>query len=84
MKVHDQDSMIRWLSKAKKGEKVIYYDGMLMADKERFYINGGTTDKLPEPMRAAKVAWSAYMNDQVHLIQKRKGFLSYDYIAVRA
>ena len=84
MKVHDQDSMIRLLSKAKKGEKVIYYDGMLMADKERFYINGGTTDKLPEPMRAARVAWSAYMNDQVHLIQKRKGFLSYDYIAVRA
>jgi hypothetical protein len=84
LKVHDQDSMIRWLSNAKKGEKVIYYDGMLMADKERFYINGGTTDKLPEPMRAARVAWSAYMNDQVHLIQKRKGFLSYDYIAVRA
>ena len=84
MKVHDQDSMIRWLSKAKKGEKVIYYDGMLMADTERFYINGGTTDKLPEPLRAARVAWSAYMNDEVHLIQKRKGFLSYDYIAVRA
>lgn len=76
--------MTRWLSKAKKGDKVIYYDGMLMADKERFYINGGTTDKLPEPLRAARVAWSAYMNDQVHLIQKRKGFLSYDYIAVRA
>lgn len=84
MKVHDQDSMTRWLSKAKKGDKVIYYDGMLMADKERFYINGGTTDKLPEPLRAARVAWSAYMNDEVHLIQKRKGFLSYEYIAVRA
>lgn len=76
--------MIRWLSKANKGEKVVYYEGMLMADKERFYINGGTTDKLPEPLRAARVAWSAYMNDEVHLIQKRKGFLSYDYIAVRA
>lgn len=76
--------MIRWLSKANKGEKVVYYEGMLMADKERFYINGGTTDKLPEPLRAARVAWSAYMNDEVHLIQKRKGFLSYEYIAVRA
>lgn len=80
----NQDYMEGWLRKAKSGDKVIYYDGMLIVERERFFVNGGTADRMPEPMRVAKIAWKAYLDGIVHLVQKKRGFMSYEYIAVKA
>ena len=79
----NQESMNRWLDKARSGEKVVYYDGMLMAEREKFFAAGGTPERLPEPMRVARIAWKAYLEGMVRLVQKRKGNMSYEYIAVR-
>jgi hypothetical protein len=80
----NQEAMNNWLQKAKPGEKAIYYDGMLLAEREKFFASGGTPERLPEPMRVARIAWKAYLDGIVHLVQKRKGMMSYAYIAVRA
>ena len=76
--------MNKWLDKSKSGEKVVYYDGMLIAEREKFFAAGGTPDRLPEPMRVARMAWKAYIDGMVHLVQRKKGYMSYEYIAVRA
>lgn len=82
--ISNLDAMYNWLNNSKTGDKAVYYHGMLMADKERFFAGGGTGDKMPEPMKSAKAAWNAYMEGVVYLVQDRKGHMKYDYIAVRA
>lgn len=83
-KITDQDGMLRWLSSAKTGEKAVYYNGMLIAERERHFAAGGFADTMPEPMKAARSAWRAYMDGAVYLVQKRNGNMNYDYIAVKA
>lgn len=80
----NSDEMIRWASKAKKGDKAVYYTGMLIADRERHFQSGGFADTMPEPMKSAKAAWRAYMDSLVYLVQKKNGSMNYDYIAVKS
>ena len=54
--ITNSDEMIRWASKAKRGEKVVYYNGMLIADRERHFQRGGFADTMPETMKAARAA----------------------------
>jgi hypothetical protein len=82
--IQNSDDMFKWLSKAKRGDKAVYYNGMLIADRERHFLNGGLADTMPDPMRSAKMAWTAYMNGDVYLVQKRNGAMNYDYIAVKS
>ena len=80
----NQDSINKWLDTAKCGDKAVYYDGMLMAERERYFASGGLADRMPEPMRVARIAWKAYMDGMAYLIQQKKGFMSYEYIIVKA
>ena len=82
--ITNSDEMIRWASKAKRGEKVVYYNGMLIADRERHFQRGGFADTMPETMKTAKAAWRCYMDGLVCLVQKKNGAMDYDYIAVRS
>ncbi len=81
--VDNEASFIHWVSKARKGEKAVYYDGFLMMDRERFLQAGGLVDQFPQKIKAARVAWKAYMDGHVLLVQKRKDACSYEYIAIR-
>jgi hypothetical protein len=80
----NQDSINKWLETAKRGEKAVYYDGMLIAERERYFVSGGLADRMPEPMRVARIAWKAYMEGMAYLVQKKNGFMSYEYIIVKA
>lgn len=82
--IQNSDDMFKWLSRAKRGDKTVYYNGMLIADRERHFLSGGFADTMPDPMRSAKMAWAAYMNGDVYLVQKRNGAMNYDYIAVKS
>lgn len=81
--VDNEAGFIYWMSKARPGEKAVYYDGFLMMDRERFLNAGGTVDMFPQAIKAARVAWKAYMDGRVVLVQKKKDACSYEYIAVR-
>lgn len=72
-----------WLSKAKRGSRVMYYDGFLMMDKEKSIKNGGFPENFPSHIRAANMAWKAYKDGFVILVQKKKDACSYEYIAIK-
>lgn len=81
--VDSEQALSYWLSKAKKGEKVIYYDGLLMMDRQRFFANGGLVGGEPDKIRAANFAWRLHTDGLVGLVQKKKEQYSYDYIAIK-
>lgn len=81
--VDSEHALSYWLSKAKKGERVIYYDGLLMMDRQKFFSNGGLTGNEPDKIRAANFAWRLYTDGLVNLVQKKKDQYSYDYIAIK-
>lgn len=82
--VDNEQALLHWVSKAKKGEKAVYYDGLLMMDRNRYFQNGGMVGGEPEKIRAANFAWRLYTEGLVTLVQKKKDQYSYDYIAVKA
>lgn len=81
--VDSEQALSYWLSKAKKGERVIYYDGLLMMDRQRFFANGGLVGGEPDKIRAANFAWRLHTDGLVGLVQKKKEQYSYDYIAIK-
>ena len=84
MKEVDSDTAFHyWLKGARVGEKVVYYDGFLMRDREYFLRNGGFVDQFPARIKAAIAAWKAYMNGTVRLVQKKQGLYEYHYIAIK-
>lgn len=84
MKEVDSDgNFIYWLKTARPGERVLYYSGFLMRDREVFMRNGGFADKFPPRIKAALAAWRAYLDDSVTLTQKKRDQFEYDYIAIK-
>ena len=81
--VDTEDNFEYWLNKAKTGDSVMYYDGFLMMDRERLISSGVFADKFPQTIKAAIRAWRAYQAGLVTLVQKKRGFFSYDYIAIK-
>lgn len=81
--VDSEQSLVFWLNDAKKGEEAVYYNGLLMMDRERYFSNGGTLDKLPQKLKAANLAWQLYTNGVVNLVQKKREQYTYDYIAIK-
>lgn len=82
--VDSEQALVHWVGKAKKGEKAVYYDGLLMMDRSRYFHNGGMVGGEPEKIRTANFAWRLYTEGLVTLVQKKKDQYSYDYIAVKA
>lgn len=62
----------RWLREAKPGDRRIYFVGYLPVAKWRWQVR-----------RAARIAWEAYLDGKVHLVQSKVGPGQYEYIAVR-
>jgi hypothetical protein len=74
---------IYWLEKAKRGERVVYYDGFLMRDREQAVKAGFFSDQFPAKLKSAIAAWKAYTSGLVILTQKKRGFAEYEYIAIK-
>lgn len=81
--VDTEQSLLYWAQKAKRGEKAIYYDGLLMMDKQRYFMNGGFAENQPERLKAASFAWKLYLEGIITLVQKKKDAYLYEYIAVK-
>ena len=81
--VDTEDNFDYWLSHAKKGSKVVYFDGFLMFERQKFLMAGGEKTELPQKIRAAMAAWRAYLEDLVVLVQHKRSEGEYEYIAIR-
>ncbi len=77
----DQTTARRWLSEAKPGQKLQYFEGFLAVGRD---ANG---QQLPEARRRALASvadqlWRAAHRDLVHLVQRRLGENHFEYLAV--
>lgn len=80
--VRTEDGFQRWLSGAKKGDKVMYYEGNLMFDRQALLLSPGK--EAPDRVKAANAAWQAYRREMVALVQHRRDSGDYEYIAQRS
>lgn len=80
--VDTEDGFAWWLNRAKKGERVMYFDGFLMLERQRFIINGIERGAMPQRIKTADAAWRAYLEDRVVLVQNKRDEGEYEYIAV--
>ena len=78
-----EDNFNYWLSRAKRGEKVVYFDGFLMLERQRLINNGIDRDSMPQKIKSAVAAWRAYLEDRVVLVQHKRDEGEYEYIAVK-
>ena len=69
-----------WINKSKKGDKVTYYRGYIMAPHLQKF-SPTSDDRRVSSLK--KRVQRAYDNSLVTLVQKRHGDLDYEYIAVR-
>jgi len=69
-----------WINKSKKGDKVTYYRGYIMAPHLQKF--SPTTDERRVNSLKNRVQ-RAYDNSLITLVQRRHGDLDYEYIAVR-
>lgn len=81
--VDTEDNFDYWLAKAKKGDKVVYFDGFLMLERQKYVMNGFTRDQFPQKIKTAIAAWRAYLEDLVVLVQHKRDEGEYEYIAVK-
>ena len=69
-----------WLNKSRKGDKVTYYRGYIMAPHLQKF-SPTTDDRRVNSLK--NCVQKAYNHNLVTLVQKRHGDLDYEYIAVR-
>ena len=69
-----------WINKSRKGDKVTYYRGYIMAPHIQKF--SPTTDERRVNSLKNRVQ-HAYNNSLITLVQRRHGDLDYEYIAVR-
>ena len=69
-----------WITKSRKGDKIIYYRGYIMAPHLQKF--SPTTDERRVGSLKRRVML-AYNSSVVTLVQKKHGDLDYEYIAVR-
>lgn len=81
--VDNEASFVYWLERARSGEKVLYYDGFLMMDREKLIKAGCSPAEFPDRIRTGILAWKAYERGLVNLFQKKRDFFEYDYVAVK-
>lgn len=81
--VDTEDNFSYWLSRAKKGEKVVYFDGFLMRERQIFATNGFDRESMPQKIKTAMAAWRAYLEDRVVLVQHKRDEAEYEYIAIK-
>jgi hypothetical protein len=69
-----------WINKSKKGDKVTYYRGYIMAPHLQKF-SPTTDDRRVNSLK--KRVQNAYNHNLITLVQRRHGDLDYEYIAVR-
>jgi hypothetical protein len=72
-----------WFKNAIRGERVVYYTGFLLRDREILCRNGLHSDNFPDTIKAAISAWNAYRDGGVKLFQRKRGDFEYEYIAIK-
>lgn len=78
--------MQNWLALANRGDEFVYHTGLLAADREE-----RRTGDAPAPLtaraaaanEAGNLAYALYGLKSVALVQRRKGFCVFDYVAVK-
>lgn len=81
--IDTESSLGYWAKKARSGEKVVYYDGFLMLDRQLYFMSSGGSENQPEKLKVARLAWRLYTDGVLTLTQKKKDNFSYEYIAVK-
>lgn len=82
--IESPDDFTRWATYAKKNDRITYYKGLLMRDRQLNINLLGSTDKeLPEFQTANKALEFSDLGI-VKLFQHRHGDSDYSYIAVKA
>lgn len=81
--VSTEDGFTYWLAKARRGEKVAYFDGFLMLERQKLIMNGVDRESMPQKIKTAAMAWRAYLEGMVELVQRRRDEGEYEYIAVK-
>lgn len=81
--VDTEDSLTYWLAKAKKGEKVMYFDGFLMYEKQKCVMAGIPAEGFSQKIKTAMLAWRAYLEGLVVLVQRKREEGDYEYIAIK-
>lgn len=81
--VYTTDGLKHWVSTSRPGDRVSYYNGFLMYDKEKLVQRGVSPEHFPEEIRVAQTAWWHYIYGDVTLYQSKKGDAEYEYVAVR-
>jgi len=81
--VDTEDSLTYWLAKAKRGEKVMYFEGFLMYEKQKFVMAGIPAEGFSQKIKTAMLAWRAYLEGLVVLVQRKREEGEYEYIAVK-
>lgn len=81
--VDTEDNFDFWLARAKKGNKVVYFDGFLMLERQKFLMAGGQANEFPQKIKTAMAAWRAYLEGFVVLVQHKRDEGEYEYIAIR-
>lgn len=81
--VDNENAFLLWLKGAKRGEKIVYFDGFLMREREIAVRSGFFAHDLPPRFKAAIAAWKAYLDGMVILAQHKRGDSEYEYIAIR-
>ena len=77
MHIHEME-FDRWLYRSRHGDRRIYHVGFLMLDRL-----GDIHGERKQLHNEASAAWFAYLQSQVHLIQRKLDDGIYEYIAER-
>jgi hypothetical protein len=80
--VNTEDGFYQWLKRAKTGEKVVYFDGFLMLERQKHLLNNAGVE-FPQKIKTAMFAWRTYLEGLVELVQRKRDEGEYEYIAVR-
>ena len=78
------DIFLPWLTRAKAGDRQVYYTGVSATLAPHVAVPTGEDDKPPRVVRIAGLAWSAYKLGLVYLFQRRLASHSFEYIAMRS
>lgn len=72
-KIETIEELTSWLTKSSEGDRAEYYRGYLLNDRQ---VMGKDKEKL----KIAEMAWRAYEQSRVTLVQKKNGDFDYSYI----
>lgn len=66
-----------------RGERLVYHRGYLPIDRGGVLEKEKRSAEMQAVDATAEIAWNLWDGGKVHLVQRRRGHLDYEYIAVR-